>query len=298
MYDVIIIGAGPAGLSAALVLGRCRRRVLTCDSGKPRNFASRALHGFITRDGIHPAEFRGIVREELKRYPSVELRDIEVTDAVRGDQRSDIVLADGSRAASRMVLLTTGQVDILPEVEGAKEFFGRGVFHCPYCDGWENRDQPIAVHGRDTHAMELALELLDWSKDTVLCTDGPPNLSEAERARLARHGVRIIEERIARLEGDAEGLHGIRFENEETLARTALFFYPAQFQRSPLPVKLGCKLNADGAVMCNGHSVTDVPGVYVAGNVRCGIQLAIIAAGEGTEAAFVMNTALQEADYA
>jgi thioredoxin reductase len=136
MFDVIIVGAGPAGLSAALVLGRCRRRVLVCDSGEPRNAASHGLHGFITRDGIKPKEFLRIGREELTQYETVELRDATVVAASREDDGFEVTLAGGERIASRKLLLATGVVDELPELEGLDQFYGRSVFHCPYCDGW------------------------------------------------------------------------------------------------------------------------------------------------------------------
>lgn len=298
MYDVIIAGAGPAGLSAALVLGRCRRRVLICDTGKPRNWAARAMHGYLTRDGIDPVEFRRIAREELRTYPSVEFREVEVTDAQRGENEFHIVLGYGERLRTRVILLATGQVDILPEIEGALELYGRGVFHCPYCDGWEHRDEPLAVLGGNTKSMELALELLGWSRDVILCTDGPPKLTQHERGRLARHRIKVIEEPIARLEGDGDHLQQVAFQNGKTLSRRALFFYPEQFQRSSLPEKLGCDFNEEGAATCDGHGRSSVPGVYVAGNVRCGLQLVIMATAEGTETAFNINTALQEVDFA
>lgn len=299
MYDVLIAGGGPAGLSAALMLGRARRRVLLCDTGHPRNWASRSMHGYLTRDGIDPAEFSRIGREELRAYPSVEFRAVEVTEAKRGDNEFHVVLADGGRERSRVILLATGQIDILPKIDGARELYGRGVFHCPYCDGWENRDTALAVYGADTMSVGLALELLGWSRDVVLCANGPAAISEAERQRLARHGIKVNEDPIARLEGDGgDKLKEVVFKNGTRLKKNALFFYPRQFQHSTLPAQLGCGVNAEGAATCDGHGRTNVPGVYVAGNVRCGLQLVVMATAEGAEAAFNINTALQEVDYA
>src|SRR5690349_18618303 len=138
MYDVIIVGGGPAGLSAATILGRCRRRVLLCDDGRYRNDASRALHGYLTRDGVHPAELRRIGREQLARY-DIEIRNIRVTHAEIQEGRFELTLEDDSRLLCRRLLLATGVVDKIPEVEGMERFFGNGVYHCPYCDGWEVR---------------------------------------------------------------------------------------------------------------------------------------------------------------
>src|SRR5689334_22114413 len=137
MYDVIIVGAGPAGLSAALMLGRSRRRVLVCDTGRPRNAASRAMHGFLTRDGMPPLEFLAVAREQLRQYDTVETRDVEVVAAsYRSDACFHVALADGSHHASRKLLIATGVVDNVPEIPGFRELYGRCVFHCPYCDGW------------------------------------------------------------------------------------------------------------------------------------------------------------------
>src|SRR5437870_1210687 len=171
MYDVVVVGGGPAGLSAALMLGRCRRRVLVCDVGEPRNRATRALHGYLTRDGTPPREFLDLGRRELPEY-GVEFRCVGVTGAAPVDDHYRLELADGSEERTRYLLIATGVVDDLPGVRGFEECYGRSVFHCPYCDGWEWRDARIAAFGRGRHGIGLALGLRTWSRDTVLCTDG------------------------------------------------------------------------------------------------------------------------------
>ena len=292
MHDVIVVGAGPAGLSAALFLGRCRRRVLVCDAGAPRNAASQALHGFLTRDGIAPAEFLRIGREQLWPYASVELREVRVTDARRAGDRFELTLDGGQRVWSRKLLLATGVVDQVPDIEGIEALYGRSVFHCPYCDGWEFTDRPIAVYGQGGHGLELALELTIWSHDLVLCTDGPADLGSADRVGLSRHGIIICEERVARLEGTDGMLERIRFVSGEALAREALFFSTGQRQGSDLPAKLGCEFTERGAVWTGQYEATNVPGLYVAGDASRLAQLVVIAAAEGAEAAFAINTAL------
>lgn len=293
-YDTIIAGGGPAGLSAALVLGRCRRKVLVCDIGRPRNHRSKAIHGFLSRDGTPPGEFAEICRDQLRRYPNVELRHAEIIDArIEGDGFS-VELREGATETSRALLLATGIVDELPRIAGFDQFYGRSAHHCPYCDGWEHRDQPLAVLGGKLEAAELAIELLLWSKDVVLCTDGAPELTAKESGRLEQNGVRVIEDRIASLEGEGDVLRAIRFANGEALERAALFFSPRQMQRSPLGEKLGCEFCDDGSIQCTEGAETCVPGLYAAGNASRGLQLVIIAAAEGTRAAFAINEWLCE----
>lgn len=298
MYDVIVVGAGPAGLSAALILGRCRRRVLVCDAGAPRNAAAQALHGFLTRDGIAPADFLRTGREQLHAYPSVELRDVAVTAARRTGDRFELTLDRGQRVSSRTLLLATGVVDQVPDLEGIESLYGRSVFHCPYCDGRELADRPIAVYGPGEPGRRLALELTLWSGDLVLCTDGPAGMDSADRERLSRHGILVCEERIARLEGTEGILQRIRFVSGEALARDALFFSTGQHQGSDLPAKLGCEFTERGAVWTGQYEATNVPGLYVAGDASRLAQLAVIAAAEGAEAAFAINTALLKQDLA
>ena len=295
MFDVIIVGAGPAGLSAALILGRCRRRVLLCDTGKPRNAASHAMHGFITRDGIQPGEFLRLGREQLQQYTSVELRSISVSDARQLDNAFEVSLEDGTRITSRKLLVATGVVDKLPEIEGIEKLYGRSVHHCPYCDGWEVRDQPLAIYGKGKHGYELALELTLWSHDLVLCTNGE-QLEEKQRQRLARNSIRICEEPIARLEEKDGLLERIVFTNGEVLPRRALFFFSEEHQHSDLPEKMGCDFTERGAVRTGEYEGTCVPGMYVAGDSSRRVQLVIVAASEGAQAAFAINTELLKED--
>ena len=297
MHDVIIVGGGPAGLSAALVLGRCRRRVLLFDAGQPRNRASRAMHGFISRDGIDPCEFRQIAREELRTYPDVELHEGEVVAVERGDRRFTVALKDRRRFTARMLLLATGIIDELPRLEGFEQFWGRSIHLCPYCDGWEHRDQSIAVYGRGIEGVDLALEMLGWSRDLVLCTDGPSGVGADQLARLAAAKIPVIETRIDRLEGEKDQISGVRFVDGTVHRCAALFFAAPQSQCSNLGKELGCKFSEDGTTLdCKECASTNVPGVFVAGNNSRGLQLVIMAAADGTQAAFTMNQALLEAD--
>ena len=297
MYDVIIVGAGPAGLSAGLILGRCRRSVLICDSGRPRNAASTAVHGYLTREGISPREFLETGRRELERYETVHLRHMGAADARCNEHGSfSVTLDDGSVVASRKLLIATGVCDNLPQIDGIRELYGRSVFHCPYCDGWELRDQPIAIYGKGARGLGLSLELTTWSHDLVLCTDGPPEIDMEGRARLERNGIAVREERVVALKGRDGILERILFDAGEPLARRAMFFSTGQFQRSELAIRLGCEFNDKGTVRTGKYESTHLSGLFVAGDASRAVQWVVVAAAEGAEAAFAINTDLIEED--
>ena len=246
-YDCIVVGAGPAGLSAALMLGRCRRHVLVCDTGEPRNARSSGIHAYLTRDGTPPGELLDLARREVQRYPSVEFRQVEILDATRSPDGFRVVGADGRQLSSRKLLLATGVEDELPEIDGLHSLYGTSVHHCPYCDGWEWRDQPVAIWGRGEQGLSLALGLTAWTDDLVLCTDGPSGLSAEELEQLGREGIEVREERVLRLEGHEGKLEQIVFGSGESLARQALFVCAGQHQRSALAQKLGCRFTSKGA---------------------------------------------------
>jgi thioredoxin reductase len=297
MYDVVIVGGGPAGLSAALMLGRCRRSVLVCDTGKPRNAASQAMHGFLTRDGIPPREFLAIARQQLQQYLTVEMRDVEVQAAAcRPDGRFDVTLAGGERVTSRKLLIATGVADQLPQVPGLESLYGHSVFHCPYCDGWEVSDEPLAIYGRGARGVGLSLTLTVWSRDLVLCTDGPSEIEPDDMARLARNGITVREERITRLEGQDGKLSAVVFESGESLPRRALFFTTGQSQQSALAITLGCELNDKGTIRTGKYESTHLAGLFVCGDASRAVQWVIVAASEGAEAAFAINADLLKED--
>ncbi len=290
--DVAIVGGGPAGLSAALILGRCRRSVLLCDNGRPRNYASHRLDGFLTRDGIDPKEIRRLGREQLARYDTVQVLEADVVDAGTTDGGFKVTLADFRTFRARKLLIATGMVDNLPPIHGFEDFYGSSAFHCPYCDGYEVREQPIAIYGKGDGGRGLALELTAWSDDVVLCTDGPSQLPSHQIAHFARNGIPVREEPITALEGEDGILQRVRFADGSALERRALFFICGERQHSDLAQKLGCAFSNKNAVETGRFEKTDLPGLYVAGDCAKSVQLAIIAAAHGAEAAFAINTEL------
>ena len=297
-YDCIIVGAGPAGLSAALMLGRCRRRVLVCEAGEPRNARSKGLHNYLTRDGTAPLEFLRLARKEVEEYPTIEFLPAEVKDARRTSDGFTVVLADRTELGTRKLLLATGVVDDLPDIDGLRPLYGTSVHHCPYCDGWEWRDQPIAIFGRGEEGSALALALTVWSDDLVLCTDGPNGLTRAQREQLERVGIKVREDEVVRLEGQRGWLSRIIFAEGEPLPRRAFFLSSAQHQRSDLALRLGCRFTEKGAVNTGSCEATDVPGLYVAGDASKDAQFVIVAAAEGAEAGMAINKALLKDDLA
>jgi thioredoxin reductase len=252
----------------------------------------------LTRDGIDPAEFLRIGREEVRNYPSVEFHRGEVADARRTSGGFTVTCSGGVQFSARKLLLATGVSDELPEVDGLRELYGRSVHHCPYCDGWEWRDQPLAVYGRGEAAGALALGLTVWSDDVVLCTDGASQLSEKELDELALAGIEVRDEPIARLVGSDGLLERILFTSGEPLARRALFFDGGQHQRSHLAEKLGAQFNEKGTVDTGTCEATNVPGLYVAGDSSKQAQFVIVAAAEGSEAGMAINKALLKEDLA
>ena len=297
IWDVIVVGGGPAGLSAALVLGRCRRTTLVCDAGEPRNRHAEAMHAFLTREGLAPRDFLGMAREGLSPYPDVEFRHCVVESVTPHGRAFALRLADGTVEHCRKLLLATGVRDEVPPLPGIEEFYGRTVHLCPYCDGWESRDEPIAVFGRRNRGFEMSRAMTAWSDDIVLCTHGASGLNAEQKRQLARNGVRIVEEKIERLTGSDGQLEAILFRGGRRLARRRLFFDLPSHAQSGLSRQLGCRIRRNGSVHCSGYEATDVPGVFIAGNIAGDVQLVIFAAAEGAKAAFGINRSLTREEF-
>ncbi len=294
-YDVVVIGGGAAGLSAALVLSRARRRVLVVDSGTPRNAPASHMHGFLSRDGLPPAELLAIGRDEVTGYGATVL-DGEVTELVRSDSSGfSVLLADGQRFSAPSLLVTTGLRDELPDVLGLRDRWARDVLHCPYCHGHEVRDQQLGVLGGSPDAVRYAQIIRQWSDDVVFFTPAG-SLSADERSQLVARAIGIVEGAVARVLVEDDKLCGVELDDGRRVPRAALFVPPRFVPNNDLLVSLGCDIDDKGWVVTDGGGRASIPGVWVAGNVANPRAQVITAAGEGSAAAIAINADLVDQD--
>jgi thioredoxin reductase len=292
-YDVTIIGGGPAGMSAALILARCRRKVLIVDSGKPRNRFSKSMHGYLSRDGMSPAEFGAISREQLKAYPNIHFIADLVTDALKTqDERFVVTISDGRQFLSRKLLLSIGVVDELPDLENFDQFYGASVHHCPICDGYEWRDKKIVVYGECQKGFGLVQEMTAWSRDLALCTDGPCQLDEGQVKYLESMRIVLYEKKVLRLEGTGPKIERVVFADGTSLRCDALFFCTGQQLHSDIATRLGCRISEKGCIWTGDCESTDIDGIYCCGDASRNAQLVIVAAAEGAVAACAINKSL------
>ena len=290
--EVLVIGGGPAGMSAALVLARSRRQVLVVDAGRPRNAATAAVHGFLTRDGIAPEELRRLARAELAAYPDAHLRDLQVVDVSRSGDGFRTRLDDGSSVPSRSVILATGTRDRLPDIPGLQDLYGKGIYPCPYCDAWEYRDQAVAVVGE--RASGFALKLRRWSRDTIWFSQGARAPDESRARLLRERGIRVVGAAIIRVAASPAGL-ALILADGEVIQRQAAFLEPEREPHPAFITALGCELEG-ACIACDSRGATTVPGVFIAGDLRCSAQFAIVAAAEGALAAVAADEYLHQAD--
>ena len=291
-YDVVIVGGGAAGLSAALVLGRARRRVAVIDAGTPRNAPAARMHGFLSRDGMPPADLLAAARAELRSYAVglIDDRVVEITD------RFTLQLAGGHTMRARRLLLATGAVDELPDISGARERWGRDFLHCPYCHGWEVRDQPIGVLGTGPGSVDHAHLLRQWSDDVIFFAHTYP-ITASERAALQARGVRVVDGLVARFLVTDDRLNAVQLTDRSAVPRAAVFIRPALHPSADgLIDALGCEVDQGGFVRVDANGRTSVFGVWAAGNVANPRAQVITAAGEGSAAAIAISADLVEKD--
>lgn len=292
-FDIAVIGGGAAGLSAALVLSRARRRVLVIDAGSPRNAPAAHMQGFLSRDGLPPSELLTIGREEVRAYGGL-LYDGTVEGILNnGAAGFDVELSDGHAISARRLLVATGLRDELPDIPGLHERWARDVLHCPYCHGYEVRDRRLGVLGGSPAAVRYAQIVRQWSEDVVYVTP-PETLVPSERIQLAARGIAIAEGNARRVLVDGDELTGVELDGGRTVACEALFVPPRFVPRNDLLVGLGCDLDPVGWPTTDDTGLTSVPGVWVAGNISNPRAQVVTAAGEGSAAAIAINADLVE----
>jgi thioredoxin reductase len=294
-YDVVVVGGGAAGLSAALVLSRARRAVLVVDAGQPRNAPATHMHGYLSRDGMPPQELLATGRHEVQSYGG-EILAGTVTDLVPdGSSGFWVLLADGRRISARRLLVTTGLLDELPDIPGLRDRWARDVLHCPYCHGHEVRDRRLGVLGGTPDAVRYAQIVRQWSHDIVYFTP-PSTLTAVERTELLARSIVVIEDTINQVVVDDDLLTGVRLGDGRVVPRDALFVPPRFVPNSLLLAGVGCDVDADGWVAVDSTGRTSVPGVWAAGNVVDPRAQVITAAGAASSAAIALNADLVQDD--
>lgn len=292
MYDVVVVGGGAAGLSAALVLGRARRRVAVVDAGSPRNGPAAHMQGFLSRDGMPPADLLATGRAEVRGY-GVDL----VEGKVVGIERGFWVRLHGDRVlGARRIVVATGARDELPDIPGVRERWGRDLLHCPYCHGWEVRDRPIGVLGFQPDAVQHALLIRQWSDDVVFFAD-TLQLRAEDLTQLRARGITVVEGAVARLLVADDRLTGVALADGRVVPRAAVFVRPVNaLHADGLVATIGCETDAAGFLVVDAMGRTSVPGVWAVGNVVDPRLQVISSAGAGSIAAISMNADLVQAD--
>lgn len=301
-WDCVVIGGGAAGLSAALVLGRARMRTLVVDAGAQSNLAAHGIGGLLGFDGVPPAQLYARGRDDVTRYPSVEVLDGEVTSVTAHEGGFTVGLAGGRAAEVRRVLLATGMRYELPSVAGFDEFWGGSVFHCPFCHGWEMREQPLGVIAQGERAVHMATLLSHWSDDVVVLSNGPAGLSPAGLEQLAARGIAVDERPVARVSGADRQLNAVVFEDGSTLSRRGLLVASTLYQRNGLARALGVAFAPPSPISEESIAVdamwqTSVPGVFAAGDVSAQMPqvAAAVAAGSAAGASIVRSMVEEDA---
>jgi len=292
--DVAIIGGGPAGLSAALMLGRARKQTVVIDEGRPRNAVTHEAHGFLTRDGISPGELKRIAKEQLSVYPSVtQLEDTVVS--ITGEDGSFLLeTAAGTKITSRKLLFAVGMKDRKLDIPGLIEVYGKSAFVCPYCDGWELRDKQLVVINRGATLMHFAPLLSGWTNRFIVCTNGPDELSEAEREDLRSHHIPLYETPIRAIVSKEGMVSRVELEDGTGIPCEGIFFKPELVPGTDLPQTLGCRLTDMGIMEVDEFGKSSVPGIYAAGDISSFMQQAIFAAASGAKAGAMINGELNQ----
>lgn len=293
VQDCIIVGGGPAGLNAAVVLGRCGRKVLVFDTATYRNRYSHGMHNYLTRDGIAPTEFLDTARNEMRKY-GAKLLNKKIVLAQKSEGSFHVKDEDGKIYHAKKLLIATGLTDKVPDVPGFKELYGKSVHHCPYCDGWEVRNKALGVYARNKNGFELALALKGWSENVTYFADGRNKLKPTEVETLSLNNIPIIAYPVERLQAKGDKLQAVVFKNGQRRKCDALFFVNGYDQQCNLVETFGCNMTRLGAVITNRYQQTNIEGLYVAGDASRDMHFVVVAAAEGAKAGVIINKELQK----
>lgn len=296
-YEVVVIGGGAAGLNAALVLGRSKRNVLVLDENKARNNVTKASHGYLTRDGVKPEEFKEMGISEIKAYPSVTYIESKVTSLHKEEGLFHIRGGERHYTAER-VIVATGMKDVLPDIKGMEDVYGTTVFHCPYCDGWERREEPLAIFGNDPGLLDYVKLIYHWSKDLIVFTNGPAEISDEEKEDLSIHNVKLIEEPVRELVSENGNLKRVVAESGDVYQRSSGFILDtSETQSFPLHKYFNIEFTEMGGFYTKDGCETLVEGLYVIGDSRHGFSGLLKAASEGYELAVALNHEMAVNDW-
>ncbi|ETT37593.1 disulfide oxidoreductase [Paenibacillus sp. FSL R5-192] len=292
LLDVLIIGGGPAGLNAALVLGRARKNVVVIDDETPRNWVTRETHGFVTRDGASPREFRKAAKDQIAAYPSVQFASDTATAITGSDGDFVVKTTQGASYRTKKILFAVGKKDLPLDINGLTEVYGKSAFVCPYCDGWELRDQALVIIVNGVNALHMAKVISGWTERYTICTNGSDSLTDEHREELKQHHVTVFDAPIQSINSEEGMVQQVVLNDGTAIPCTGVFFQPKLFTGSELPKAIGCEITESGTVIVDASGKTSVAGVYSAGDAASEIYQAITAASLGALSAVSINNEL------
>ncbi|OMF17742.1 pyridine nucleotide-disulfide oxidoreductase [Paenibacillus amylolyticus] len=292
LLDVLIIGGGPAGLNAALVLGRARKNVVVIDDETPRNWVTRETHGFVTRDGASPREFRKAAKEQIAAYPSVRFASDTATAVTGSDGDFVVKTTQGASYRTKKILFAVGKKDLPLDINGLTEVYGKSAFVCPYCDGWELRDQSLVIIVSGDKALHMAKVISGWTDRYTICTNGSDSLTDEQREELKQHHVTVFDAPIQSINSEEGMVKQVVLNDGTAIPCTGVFFQPKLFTGSELPKAIGCEITESGTVIVDASGKTSVAGVFSAGDAASEMYQAITAASLGALSAVSINNEL------
>ncbi|MCY7674836.1 NAD(P)/FAD-dependent oxidoreductase [Bacillus safensis] len=294
LLDCAIIGGGPAGLSAALVVGRGRKQVIVFDDELPRNRVTQESHGFITNDGMTPFEIRQAGEADLQKYPNIKIKRNRIVDIQKKEESFTLLTHEGDAFEAKKIILATGLQDILPEIEGIHDVYGKTLFSCPFCDGWELKDKALALIAENQRTLHMAKLLSNWTKDLIVFTNGHV-LAEEDKALLTAHSIQVIDVPIVSIDHDNGQLRALQLANGEIVRREGGFVASEFKQSAPFAEKLGCQMTKNAGIETDILGRTTVSGVFACGDNLGGPAQLVLAAAAGSQAGMgVIHELVQE----